>query len=393
LSFANDCGKADQLASEAADLVRSSPAAADARLQEAIQLCGTSAALYYNRALVLYKQKRENEAMAELEKAIKVNPEFAIAYNALAYLIVNNDGDRERAMNLAKKAIQLAPDNKQYRDTYSLAKPSDVDIPPVTGTRRPDAVAIVIGNKNYRNTVLPAVKYAIQDVYTMKKYLVETLGFSEENIILVKDATNIDFVKYFGSADDHKGILYNQVRKDRSEVFVFYSGHGAPDTNTKKAYLVPSDADPAIIKLTGYSLDTLYDNLAKLNMEKNPKSITVVLDACFSGGSNEGMLIQNASPIYIETSIPLLTARNAVVLSSSKGNQISSWYPEKNHGLFTYYFLKNIKKAAEDKKSLTIREMESALVGPESVNELAWRLYNRDQEPQTMGNKELVLVQ
>jgi uncharacterized caspase-like protein len=160
---------------------------------------------------------------------------------------------------------------------------------------------------------------------------------------------------------------------------VFYSGHGAPDTNTKKAYLVPSDADPAIIKLTGYSLDTLYDNLAKLNMEKNPKSITVVLDACFSGGSNEGMLIQNASPIYIETSIPLLTARNAVVLSSSKGNQISSWYPEKNHGLFTYYFLKNIKKAAEDKKSLTIREMESALVGPESVNELAWRLYNRDQ--------------
>lgn len=389
----SDCIKADKLATEAADLSRSSMGAADAKLQEAIQLCGTSGALYYNRAMLLYKLRREADAMVELEKAIKVNPQLAMAYNALAYLIVNSDGDRERAMMLAKKAVELAPDNKQYRDTYALAKPSDVDIPPQTMAKRPDAIAIVIGNKNYKNPVLPSVKYAIQDAFTVKKYLVETLGFSEGNIILVRDASNIDFVKYFGSQNDHKGVLYNQVRKDKSEVFIFYSGHGAPDTNTKKAYLVPSDADPAIIKLTGYPLDTLYDNLAKLNREKTPKSVTVVLDACFSGGSHDGMLIQNASPIYIETTIPLLAARNAAVISSSKGNQISSWYPEKNHGLFTYYFLKNIKKAAEANKTLSIRDMETALAGPESVNELAWRLFNRDQEPQTMGNKSIVLVQ
>ena len=343
--------------------------------------------------MLLYKNRREVEAMAELEKSIKVNPEFAMAYNALAYLLVNNDGDRDRAMTLAKKAIELAPDNKQYRDTYALAKPSDVDVPPQTKMKRPDAIAVVIGNKNYKNTVLPPVKYAIQDAFTMKKYLHETMGFSEENIILVRDATNIDFVKYFGNSQDHRGVLYNQVRKDKSEVFIFYSGHGAPDTNTKKAYLVPSDADPAIIKLTAYPLETLYDNLAKLNKEKNPKSVTVVLDACFSGGSHDGMLIQNASPIYIETTIPLLTARNAAVLSSSRGNQINSWYPEKNHGLFTYYLLKNIKKAAEEKKSLSIKDLEASLFKPEGVNDLAWRLFNRDQEPQIMGNKGIVLVQ
>lgn len=394
MAFAiSDCIKADQLASEAADLSRSSPVAADARLQEAIQLCGTSGALYYNRAMLLFKLKREAEAISELEKAVKVNPELAMAYNALAFLIVNNDGDRDRAQSLARKAIELAPDNKQFRDTFTLTKPSDIDTPPQGAAKRPDAIAIVIGNKNYKNAVLPSVKYAIQDAFTMKKYLHEAMGFSEENIIIVKDATSIDFMKYFGSPGDHKGVLYNQVRKGKSEVFIFYSGHGAPDTNTRKAYLVPSDADPAIIKLTGYSLDVLYDNLAKLNKEKDPKSVTVVLDACFSGGSHDGMLIQNASPIYIETSIPLLTARNAVVLSSSKGNQISSWYPEKNHGLFTYYFLKNIKKAVEEKKQLTLKDMEDALIGPESVNDLAWRLFNRDQEPQAMGNKGLVLVQ
>jgi len=199
-------------------------------------------------------------------------------------------------------------------------------------------------------------------------------------------------VKYFGREGDHKGILYNRTRKGQSEIFIFYSGHGAPDTNTRKAYLIPSDADPAVIKLTGYSLDTLYENIAKLEKEKNPKSITIVMDACFSGAYNDGMLIENASPIFIETSSPVVSMKNTVIFASAKGNQISSWYPEKNHSLFTYFFLKGLKESIESGKKLTAGDLEKTLLGTESVNDYAWRIYNRDQEPQVMGDKNIALL-
>lgn len=387
-----DCAKAAKMSEAANEIVSNNPAAAANKLQDAIAMCGTSSSLYYNLAMALYPQAKYEEAKAALDKALAIKPDYAKAMNALAFIHYKHGGDMNRAKMLAKKAVELDGRNQQFTDTLDLLV-GNVDSPPKTAFNRPDAIAIVIGNKTYQNKIIPPVKYALQDSSMVKRYLIETLGFSENNVILVKDATNLDLTKYFGNAGDHKGILYNRVRKDKSDVFIYYSGHGAPDTNTKKAYLIPSDADPAIIKLTGYSLDTLYENLAKLSKEKSPKSITIVMDACFSGAYNDGMLIENASPIYIEASAPALTMKNSVIIASAKGNQISSWYPEKNHSLFTYFFLKGIKSAVEEKRSLTARDMETMLTGSDGVGDSAWRMYNREQEPQVMGDKNIVLVQ
>jgi hypothetical protein len=388
----DDCTKAAKLSESANEQVSSNPAAAANKLREAIAYCGTSASLYYNLAMALYPQAKYDDAKIALEKAISLKPDYAKAMNALAFIHYKHGGDIGRAKYLAKKAVEIDPRNQQFADTLALLA-GNVDMAPKTNLSRPEAIAIVIGNKSYTNNLIPPVKYALQDASLVKKYLVDTLGFSETNVILLKDASNLDLTKYFGNDKDHKGILYNRVRKDRSEVFIYYSGHGAPDTNTKKAYLIPTDADPAIIKLTGYSLDTLYENLAKLSKEKNPKSITVVMDACFSGAYNDGMLIDNASPIFIEATSPTLNIKNSSIFASSRGNQISSWYPEKGHSLFTYFFLKNIKSAVEEKRTLTAGDMEKALLGPDGVNDSAWRLFNREQEPQVFGDKNFVLLQ
>jgi len=387
-----DCSKAAKLSDEANDLVSMNPSEASNKLREAISYCGNSSSLYYNLAMALYPQAKYDEVKAALDKAISIKTNYAKAMNALAFIHYKHGGDMGRAKMLAKKAVELEPRNQQFVDTLELMT-GNIDIAPKTGLSRPDAIAIVIGIKNYENKSIPPVKFALQDAAIMKRYLVDTLGFKESNVFLLKDASNIELTKYFGNDRDHKGILYNRVRKNLSDVFIFYSGHGAPDTNTKKAYLLPSDTDPSIMKLTGYSLDTLYENLAKLSREKNTKSMIVALDACFSGGSHEGMLIENASPIFIEASSPVLNMKNAVIFSSSKGNQISSWYPEKNHGLFTYFFLKTIKNAVEEKRQLTAADLETALLGSDSVNDYAWKMYNREQEPQVFGDKNIVLVQ
>ncbi|MCD6116722.1 caspase family protein, partial [bacterium] len=172
----------------------------------------------------------------------------------------------------------------------------DVDktIPKVYASNR-YGVAVIIGNQEYSNRDIPDVDYAVKDAAAMKKYLINMLGYREENIIYVENAQKTDFESIFGTDTEFHGKLYNYVRPNESDIFIYYSGHGAPDLSSKKAYFMPSNSDPNYVKIYGYPLDVFYKNIDKIPA----KSITVVLDACFSGGSQQGMLIKNASPMYI----------------------------------------------------------------------------------------------
>ncbi|MBI5188560.1 MAG: hypothetical protein HZA07_05760 [Nitrospirae bacterium] len=64
------------------------------------------------------------------------------------------------------------------------------------------------------------------------------------------------------------------------------------------------------------------------------------------------------SPIGIEVQNQLFTMPNAVTMTSSSGSEVSSWYPEKGHSMFTYFFLKSLKENAEkgDKAAMTAGE-------------------------------------
>ena len=192
----------------------------------------------------------------------------------------------------------------------------------------------------------------------------------------------------FGVEGDHKAKLHSYLRPNKSDVFVYYSGHGAPDVKTKTGYFVPVDCDPSTVRFNGYSLKLFYDNLAKLPA----RSITVVLDTCFSGGSEKGMLLKHASPVFIDVKNPLLTMKNACVLTSSTGDQISSWYPAKKHGLYTYYFLKGLQGEADADKDGNITGGELHKYLDEEVSYMARRLHMREQHPQIMGSKKAVIV-
>ena len=263
----------------------------------------------------------------------------------------------------------------------------DVNIPP-TKMKNPDGVAVVIGNRNYLSNDIPEVKYALNDSRIMKEYLIKTLGFSEGNVIYMENATKIDFEEIFGIRGNHKGELYDFIKPGKSDVFIYYSGHGAPDTNTLMGYFIPSDCKSPKYELTGYSLDLFYENISKLPA----KNVTVVLDACFSGGTSSGKsLIGSSSPFGIKVDNPAVAKDNTICMTSSEGDQISSWYDEKHHGLFTYFFLKSIKDAAnnkEKKNDLTFEELyESLRDNTEGVPYWARRLYQgRNQTPTIQGS-------
>jgi WD40 repeat protein len=260
----------------------------------------------------------------------------------------------------------------------SLTSIVDTDIP-VTGMRNPDAVAVVIGNSHYTDRHIPPVEFALRDAAVIKKYLVSTLGYDANNILYYTDAGLGDLNSVFGREGRPKGRLYDYVKPGISDVFVYYSGHGAPDVDSRQAYFLPSDCDRDDLVQTAYSRNTLFENLTSLPA----RSITVVLDACFSGMSDAGSLMGDISPLVIEVE-PSASLPNGTVFSSSAADQVSTWYREQKHGLFTYFFLMGIRGEADgdgDAK-ITVQELEDYLTDPANgVPYMARRLKSTEQMP------------
>jgi len=285
--------------------------------------------------------------------------------------------------------LSFSASGKSGKGSLFVSKSADVDRKiPRAQLENKYGIAVIIGNQNYKSKDVPNVDYAVSDARIVKKYAQKSLGFRPGNIIYLENATQAQFNSVFGVKDDCKARLHSYLRKNKSDVFIYYSGHGAPDVKTKTGYFVPVDCDPSTVRFNGYSLKTFYDNLAKLPA----RSITVVLDTCFSGGSEKGMLLKHASPVFIDVKNPLLIMKNACVLTSSTGDQISSWYPAKKHGLYTYYFLKGLQGEADANKDGKVTGSELHNYLTDEVSYMARRLHMREQHPQIMGSKKAVIV-
>ena len=264
---------------------------------------------------------------------------------------------------------------------------------PETSTKNPNAVAVVIGNKDYTNPGVPEIAYAENDALIVKQYLIKTLGYSEENIHYHVNATKGVFEEIFGNRETYKGRLYDYVESDgSSDVFIYYSGHGAPDIESKQPYLVPTDANPSTVEVGGYSLKQLYLNLTEVPY----RSATVVIDSCFSGMSASGELIPGAKGYGIPSiEIPLLPPQKSVIFTATDKHQVANGYSDKKHSLFTYFFLKALHRDTDvsGDARLTVDEI-SAYIN-KHVPRTSRREYgsSREQTPQVFGNKKLVIVQ
>jgi hypothetical protein len=272
---------------------------------------------------------------------------------------------------------------------------SDVDKEiPVTNTKNPDSIAVVIGNRDYKNKDVPSVDYALNDAEAMKKYLINVLGYRAGNIVHEQNASKATFQSVFGTKEDYKGKLYRYLRKGESDIFIYYSGHGAPDTQNKRGYFVPVDADPEAIQLTGYALDQLYENIAKVARDKESPNVYIIIEACFSGSTEKGFLLKNMSPVSIQVENPVLAMPNAVVLTSSMGSEVSSWYPEKGHSMFTYFFLKALKEAAGKGQTATAEGVFKSITDEtDGLPYYVRRLHGRIQTPQIMGDKNRAIFE
>jgi hypothetical protein len=244
-----------------------------------------------------------------------------------------------------------------------------------------DSIAVVIGNRDYKQTT--PVDFAHNDAEAIRDYLVRGLRFREQNVFLVKDATLGELTQMFGSeANPQGGKLWRSAVEGRSNVFVYYSGHGVPDLATRQPFLLPQDGNPNASE-SGYALQTLYRNLELVRQKIGAqRQLIVMIDACFTGetGRKGESLLAVSAPGF--TPAKPRTGGGIVKLVATSGATPANWDENQKLGLFTSRFLMGAAGLAQADSSKRIDWPELQAYVVREVEAAARRNSGREQKPE-----------
>ncbi len=86
-------------------------------LEKARQISPRDTEAIAQLALVYDSMKKSDDSDSLYEEALRINPEFSLALNNYAYSLAERGLQLDRALVMARKALEGAPDNSSYLDT------------------------------------------------------------------------------------------------------------------------------------------------------------------------------------------------------------------------------------------------------------------------------------
>jgi len=274
--------------------------------------------------------------------------------------------------------------------TANVGKFKEIKSVAPSKTKRKNSIAVVIGVEEYKN--LPSAPYANNDAEIMKTYFKNRLGV--ENVVIYKDEEVGGFV-FDDIFNPEYGELQKAILKGETEVFVFYSGHGVPSKDGEKVFLFPSDGKVERLERQGYDINKLYTNLSKLGA----KSVTVILDACFSGAARSSEKIKTKNlvatkGIFVRPKLLQLWQTNPYfsVFNSSNANETSLGFDQSATGLYTYYLCLGLQGEADQNEDHKITAGELNSYVSSKVVDASRKIFGV-QTPQFHGNEDMVLLE
>ena len=277
----------------------------------------------YNAKGIIYLDDKnfvKAEGMAKL--IMDINPQY--------------QDENDNRLMVYMQTGEIGVDKASLAQTKRLKPSSDVDLTVPKGQQNnSNTFAIIIANENYEEET--QVEYALNDGEIFKTYCRDVLGLPETNIHYRENATLNNFL---AELDWMKQISF--AFGNEAKFIFYYAGHGIPDEASGDSYLLPVDGRGNLLA-TGYSLKKLYDTLGGLGA----KSVTVFMDACFSGSVRNGEMMASARGVAIKAK-QAAPKGNMIVLSAAQGDETAYPYKEKGHGLFTYFLLKKLQETKGD---------------------------------------------
>lgn len=267
--------------------------------------------------------------------------------NSLKYELAQVDYDFEPIEISASSQNSVQKGQQTIGEVKYSSKKSIVDSQiPETGANNPNTFVVIVANETYK--AVASVPYALNDGKILAKYFQRTLGVPATNIKLLENATYNDIRLSIAWLKN----ICDKYEGEASVIF-YYAGHGIPDASDKSSYLLPVDGDGRYVA-TGYKLDDLYEKLGDMPT----KSVTVLLDACFSGANRDGKMLASERGVAIK-SRPGQPRGNMVVFSAAKSDETALPYNDEGHGMFTYYIL---KKLQDTKGDVTLQDLSQYVI-------------------------------
>ena len=140
---------------------------------------------------------------------------------------------------------------------------------------------------------------------------------------------------------------------------------------------------PKLLNQAALRRSQLFETIASTQ----PRSVTVVLDTCYSGSSrNEEVLLAQRGIVIepIKQSIP----SNFTVFLAAGMKQTAKMLDDAKHGLFSYYLMKGMEGDADTNKDKKITSGELHEYVLANVSRM-----QRNQTPELQGSANRVLVQ
>lgn len=273
-----------------------------------------------------------------LQKA--ADQKVAHAQYMLGVLYQKGEGvtqDEKKGLSLIQTAAKQGDDDAKWyleQARMNATRAAKKKAGPVAEEK--NTYVVIIGNENYKNVA--SVPYAHNDASDFRGYVRNTLGIRDESHIRYMEDAGLNEV-IIAVEWLVKSI---QASGGTGKAIFYYAGHGIPNESDGSAFLLPVDGIGNMPR-TAYSLTELYETLGKM---QSP-SVTVFLDACFSGSKREKGMLVAARGVAIKSkqSSPY---GNMVVFTAAQGDETAYPYKERQHGLFTYYLLKKLEDSDGD---------------------------------------------
>jgi len=181
--------------------------------------------------------------------------------------------------------------------------------------------------------------------------------------------------------------LPGKIRKNQTDLIIYFAGHGLASSDGKELYLLPQDGDSDLLERTAISRTEIFQIISKLK----PKSVTMFLDTCYSGVSRDDeTLLASARPLRVIAN-EQETPSNFTIFSASQLDQISSGFKEAKHGIFSYYLMKGMEGKADTNNDKKITNAELLAYMDQNVSQKASEL-GRQQNPSLAGDPNKILI-
>ncbi len=241
-----------------------------------------------------------------------------------------------------------------------------------TEGRQPQQWAVLIGVQRYDDSRLN-LEYTDGDALAIKDVLCQRAGIPESHTLVMTDQSD----------EPQKPTLANIRRAvpqllekagPEDRVVIFFSGHGHPVEG--ETYLIPRDFRVSTAAKTGLPARELREALTKCRA----KTKFLILDCCHAAGTKD---VEEAGldAAAVAKAILPKPVEGCMVLASCRADEKSREWPERKHGVFTYWLCRALEGGADKDGNGQVTADEVYQYTYDRVKDTSIQVFHAQQHP------------